>query len=126
LIALFAVIAWTRTLAILIFNDGDRSGTVSQGLLKTPDGHAMGLTLASNNGVELIPPKSSLLVNYIIEGTMSPPPDANATCKIALIVSDKNGLKSFDVRTYGVGTFLVFFIISRLVRMVSRGRSSNV
>lgn len=97
-----------RRLTILVVNDGDRSGAVSSGLLKTPTKHSL-LTLMDNDGVVLLAPKANALLTFAAMADPGVRPDSNETCQIAIPVTDQEGMKEFGDRSMPCGVIASMF-----------------
>jgi hypothetical protein len=110
-------------LAILAFNDGDRSGTVSMGLLTLADGRKMYLSPAGGAGTQLVPPKSSVLLHYVVGGDPGSPADPKAVCKLALLISDEHGVSSFADREIPCGVLIELY---SKFRMDENGKAVRV
>lgn len=90
--------SYPQRLAVLVFNDGDRSGTVSRAVVTLPDGRDLQALLGPEGDVQLLQPKSALLANYRVLGDPGAPPNIKARCKLALLISDERGVVSFADR----------------------------
>ena len=81
-----------RRLKILAVNDGERSGSISSGLIGVKGGNLSGLTLLNGGGTVLLPPNSSSILEYVSLDYVKMNPTSANKCFFFLVVSDQNGL----------------------------------
>lgn len=101
--------AISHQIAVLVYNDGDRLGTLFGGALTLPDGRDVFVAPSESVGPMLVPANSSELLHFMTLDATGKAPKPAQQCKFALMVGDEYGRRVISERSVQCDEISGFF-----------------